>query len=64
MKRAKIDLERLMEMVQDDAGEGFCVACREEAYNVEPDARQHKCESCGARAVYGAEELLLFMTVA
>lgn len=36
---------------------GFCIACGFEAGGVEPDARRHECESCGARAVYGAEEL-------
>ena len=40
---------------------GFCVECGAEAYGVEPDARKYECESCGARAVYGAEELLLMM---
>mgnify|MGYP000057405595 CR=1 FL=1 len=38
---------------------GFCVECSGVAYGVEPDARQYECESCGARAVYGVEELLI-----
>jgi predicted RNA-binding Zn-ribbon protein involved in translation (DUF1610 family) len=38
---------------------GFCVACGEEVDGVEPDARKYECESCGAKAVYGGEELLL-----
>lgn len=38
---------------------GFCAACGEEAEGCEPDARGYECESCGRRAVYGAEELLL-----
>ncbi len=38
---------------------GFCIACADEAYGVEPDARQYQCESCGARGVYGVEELLI-----
>lgn len=38
---------------------GFCIVCAAEAEGVEPDARKYKCESCGARAVYGAEELLI-----
>lgn len=36
---------------------GFCLACGETQSGVEPDARQYRCESCGARKVYGAEEL-------
>ncbi len=38
---------------------GFCIECGEQAYGVEPDARRYRCESCGANAVYGAEELLI-----
>lgn len=39
--------------------EGVCLACGEDAYMVEPDARRYICESCGKREVYGLEELLL-----
>jgi hypothetical protein len=38
---------------------GFCIACGEDAEGVEPDARRYKCEHCGKRAVYGADELLM-----
>ena len=38
---------------------GLCIACGEEAYGVEPDARQYECESCGQRKVFGLEELLI-----
>jgi hypothetical protein len=38
---------------------GFCLACGAEAEGCEPDAEQYKCESCGAAAVYGAEEILI-----
>lgn len=38
---------------------GFCIECGADAEGVEPDARKYECECCGARAVYGAEELLL-----
>ena len=37
---------------------GICVACGSDQDGVEPDARAYKCESCGQRAVYGAQELL------
>lgn len=40
---------------------GFCIACGEEADGCEPDARGYPCECCGARKVYGAQELLLSM---
>ena len=38
---------------------GFCIACGETVYGVEPDARRHECESCGENRVYGLEELLI-----
>ena len=38
---------------------GFCLICGVEAEGCEPDARDYECESCGAPAVYGAEELLM-----
>ena len=41
---------------------GFCIACGEDAEGVEPDARKYECECCGKRAVYGAEELLFYVT--
>ena len=42
---------------------GFCIKCGGEAEGVEPDAREYNCESCGEPGVYGAEELLLMVTV-
>ena len=43
---------------------GFCLACGDEAYGVEPDARRYECESCGEQKVYGAQEILLMMVAA
>jgi hypothetical protein len=54
--------ERIMEAAErqmfgaDDPG--FCVACGAEAEGCEPDAQAYPCDSCGRRAVYGAEELV------
>ena len=59
---ASITVERIMAACEEDDHLGFCIACGDEAYGVEPDARRYVCESCDAKAVYGAEELLL-MTV-
>ena len=42
----------------DDSG-GWCKVCHEYTTGVEPDARKYECPSCGAREVYGAEELLI-----
>jgi hypothetical protein len=38
---------------------GFCIMCGHEAEGVEPDARRYRCEACGARHVYGADELAM-----
>ena len=57
----KITLDRLIAACESDEYMGFCVACGEEAYGVEPDARRYECESCGEKKVFGAEELLIRM---
>lgn len=59
MKRSKISLDQIMEAIESDDYMGFCLECGAEAYGVEPDARGYECESCGAKKVYGAEELLI-----
>ena len=38
---------------------GFCIKCGSEQQGCEPDARKYECESCGEKAVYGAQEILL-----
>lgn len=40
---------------------GFCLACGNEQGGCEPDARRYRCEACGERQVYGAEELAIEM---
>jgi len=54
-----LDPDTIVEAAESDDGRGFCLACGEEHYDIEPDAREYLCESCGADEVYGAEELLL-----
>ena len=62
---ASITAERIGEAVERELtsldNPGFCINCGEEAMGCEPDARQYECESCGVRAVYGAQELLLYV---
>ena len=53
-----ITLDSILAAVADDYI-GICVRCGQEQEGVEPDARKYECESCGANAVYGAEELLM-----
>lgn len=40
---------------------GLCIACGFEQDGCEPDARRYRCESCGEKTVYGAQELLLMV---
>lgn len=42
-----------------DAALGFCISCGHAADGVEPDACNYECESCGAKAVFGAQELFI-----
>ena len=57
--KAKLNIDRVMQAAESDESIGFCLECGEEAHGVEPDARGYKCESCGAQAVSGAEEIIL-----
>lgn len=56
--------ERIVEAVQADDCLGFCLACGEEAGNLEPDAENYLCENCGERKVFGAEQILFLLPVA
>jgi hypothetical protein len=57
--KRKITYEQVMAAIGADENLGFCIACGNEQGGCEPDARGYECEDCGARKVYGAEELLL-----
>jgi Zn finger protein HypA/HybF involved in hydrogenase expression len=61
MARKPVTLNRIMRMVERDDNQGICTACGATAHNVEPDAREYTCESCGAPKVYGAQELLFML---
>ena len=39
---------------------GFCLACGSEVMGCEPDMENGPCPCCGARAVWGAEELMFY----
>jgi len=59
MAKSKLTLTRIMRAVESGESVGFCRVCGSKAHNVEPDAREYTCESCGQAQVYGAEELLM-----
>jgi hypothetical protein len=54
-----LTLEMVIEAVENDDNLGFCLQCGAERGQCEPDAREYKCEECGASKVYGAEEILI-----
>ena len=58
-----ITLDRLMDAVDRQSvgldNPGFCLACGAEHESCEPDARNYECETCGAKKVFGAAEILI-----
>jgi hypothetical protein len=54
-----ITQDRVIEAIESGDYIGFCIDCGEDQEGVDPDAERYECESCGAEAVYGAEQLLL-----
>jgi hypothetical protein len=57
----KLPKNLTMDQVMDAADEntGFCMACGEEQGGCEPDAEKYECKACGAKQVYGAEQILI-----
>lgn len=59
----RITAERLIAAFEADGfglgGTGFCLACGEEVEACEPDAGPITCPSCGAKRVYGAEQIAI-----
>lgn len=51
-------LDTIMDAVARDDNTGFCRECTHEQGDCEPDAEYCTCESCGAKQVFGAEQLL------
>lgn len=54
-----IEQEQIVRAIESGEMVGFCKECGAEVSGVEPDARNGRCDSCGAMAVYGAEEMLI-----
>lgn len=55
----RFTLEQVEEIILGDNNIGFCIKCGAERDGCEPDAQKYKCEECGAKAVYGAEQILV-----
>jgi len=60
---AIINADDLLEAAQDNmfgtGSTGFCISCGESRDGCEGDAENYECYSCGARKVFGAEQLLI-----
>lgn len=41
---------------------GFCKLCGTKHTGVEPDAANYECKKCHMHAVYGAEELFIYVS--
>lgn len=61
MRTNLLNFDDVLAAVEADDNLGFCLACGEEAWGVEPDARNYKCSECQQLAVFGAEECLFMM---
>lgn len=59
MKTKPVTLTRVMRAIERDDTTGFCKTCGHSQHGVEPDAKNYKCNACGALEVFGAEELLI-----
>lgn len=59
--KSGIDLDQVMQACESNDCIGFCIECGSEQYGCEPDARNYKCEDCGAKKVFGAEEILMMI---
>lgn len=59
----KISMDEVVEAAKEALigleNPGFCLACGERQEGCEPDARKYKCDNCGKREVYGAEEIIV-----
>lgn len=58
LKRVMAAIERSYTLLDNP---GFCMSCGNEQDGCEPDARNYKCEKCGEKQVFGAEECLFML---
>jgi hypothetical protein len=49
--------------LHDLSNPGFCLACGADADGCEPDARNYTCTECGEDEVFGAEEIVMMVTI-
>jgi len=51
--------EFIMEARFDENNPGFCLICGEKTIGIDPDAKNYKCESCGAEQVFDLRWLMM-----
>lgn len=60
-----ITFERVEEAVEAQMfgteNPGFCIECGADHDGCEPDAQNYECYECGARKVFGAEIVLMYL---
>lgn len=56
-----ISSAQIVEAVESGEYVGFCTACGAEHDGIEPDAEHYLCEACDASAVFGAEQLGIYL---
>lgn len=59
LKPVILSAARITRAIESGQHIGFCKSCGHSQDGCEPDARNYRCESCGAMDVYGAEECLM-----
>ena len=57
----KLNLSRVIAAAKSGKFAGWCTKCGAKSYGVDPDAHGDECKNCKAKAVYGAEELVLML---
>lgn len=63
-RRATEAKELTLDVGDVEHGNGVCLACGDvQVGGCEPDAREYKCESCGALRMFGIEEAILMGAV-
>ena len=51
----------VIEAAERDDNTGFCISCGAEQSDVEPDMECGCCDSCNEHAVFGAEQLAIYI---
>jgi hypothetical protein len=56
-----VTAKKVLAAAKRDDGTGYCLKCGARRGCCEPDARKYPCEKSGEKAVFGAQEILLYL---